>query len=101
MKYWRTWSNGYRVRIEWNESATFNLQTRVGNEWVDYDCFTVYDIESAAEALKWALDHLKETDPKDQKLLIDDVQLRRRRENIKSFSHDELNNLENIFPFPQ
>ena len=80
MKYWRTWSNGYRVRIEWNESATFNLQTRVGTEWVDYDCFTVYGVGSNAEALKEALEHLKETEPKDQKLLIDDVQLRRQHE---------------------
>ena len=80
MKYWRTWSNGYRVRIEWNESATFTLQTRVGNEWVDYDCFTVYGVGSNAEALKEALEHLKETEPKDQKLLIDDVQLRRQHE---------------------
>ena len=80
MKYWRTWSNGYRVRIEWNESATFNLQTRVGNEWVDYDCFTVYGVGSNAEALKEALEHLKEPEPKDPQLLIDDVQLRRQHE---------------------
>lgn len=80
MKYWRTWSNGYRVRIEWNESATFNLQTRVGNEWVDYDCFTVYGIESAAEAYQHAIERLKEEELRTQKLLIEDVQLRKTRE---------------------
>lgn len=80
MKYWRTWSNGYRVRIEWNESATFNLQTRVGNEWVDYDCFTIYGIESAAKAYEHAMERLKEENPIDQQLLIEDVQLRRQHE---------------------
>jgi hypothetical protein len=38
-------------RIEWNESATFNLQYKDGNNWVDYHCFTHYDVKNDEHAL--------------------------------------------------
>ena len=62
MKYWLTEHYGNEIRIEWNESATFNLQMPVGGEWVDYHCFTCYGIETELEALEMALDTLKELD---------------------------------------
>ena len=50
------------IRIEWNEAATFNLQTAIGGEWVDYHCFTCYGIETEQEALTFALDLLNEVE---------------------------------------
>ena len=62
MKYWLTEHYGNEIRIEWNESATFNLQMPVGGEWVDYHCFTCYGIESELEALQHALEVLEESE---------------------------------------
>lgn len=62
MKYWLTEHYGNEIRIEWNESATFNLQMPVGGEWVDYHCFTCYGIESEQEALEHALEVLEESE---------------------------------------
>ena len=62
MKYWETEHYGNYIRIEWNESATFNLQMPVGGEWVDYHCFTCYGIESEQEALQHALEVLEESE---------------------------------------
>ena len=62
MKYWITEHYGNEIRIEWNESATFNLQMPVGGEWVDYHCFTCYGIESELEALEHALEVLEESE---------------------------------------
>ena len=62
MKYWLTEHYGNEIRIEWNESATFNLQMPVGGEWVDYHCFTCYGIESEQEALNHALEVLEESE---------------------------------------
>ncbi len=62
MKYWETEHYGNYIRIEWNESATFNLQMPVGGEWVDYHCFTCYGIESEQEALEHALEVLEESE---------------------------------------
>lgn len=62
MKYWLTEHYGNEIRIEWNESATFNLQMPVGGEWVDYHCFTCYGIESELEALEHALEVLEESE---------------------------------------
>lgn len=62
MKYWETEHYGNYIRIEWNESAIFNLQMPVGGEWVDYHCFTCYGIESEQEALEHALEVLEESE---------------------------------------
>ncbi len=62
MKYWEPEHYGNYIRIEWNESATFNLQMPVGGEWVDYHCFTCYGIESEQEALEHALEVLEESE---------------------------------------
>jgi hypothetical protein len=62
MKYWLTEHYGNEIRIEWNESATFNLQMPIGGEWVDYHCFTCYGIESEQEALEHALEVLEESE---------------------------------------
>ncbi len=58
MKYWQTIdpTTGEEIRIEWNEGATFNLQTAIGGQWVDYHCFTCYNIETEQEALECALE---------------------------------------------
>jgi hypothetical protein len=60
MTYWELEHNGEHVRIEWNNGATFNLQTPIGGQWVDYHCFTCYGIETEREALELALDTLNE-----------------------------------------
>ncbi len=54
MKHWELEHSGELIRIEWNEVATFNLQTPIGGRWVDYHCFTVYGIETDQEALEHA-----------------------------------------------
>jgi len=58
MKHWQTIdpTTGEEIRIEWNEGATFNLQTVIGGQWVDYHCFTCYNIETEQEALECALE---------------------------------------------
>lgn len=59
MKYWEIESDLHgHVRIEWNQSATFNLQTPVGGQWVDFHCFTCYNIENEQAALSAALEIL-------------------------------------------
>ena len=61
MKYWEIESETEgHIRIEWNESSTFNLQFPVGGGWVDYHCFTCYGIETEQEALECALEVLRE-----------------------------------------
>jgi len=62
MKHWEIEHNGAHIRIEWNESATFNLQMPIGGEWVDYHCFTCYDIETDQEALEQAMEILNESE---------------------------------------
>lgn len=63
MKYWEIDSAHHgHIRIEWNESATFNLQTPIGGEWVDFHCFTCYGITEDHEALETALETLEELD---------------------------------------
>ena len=59
MKHWELEHNGEHIRIEWNESATFNLQTPIGGEWVDYHCFTCYGIDTEQEALEHAYEMLE------------------------------------------
>jgi hypothetical protein len=53
-------ANGDHIRIEWNGAATFNLQTPIGGEWVDYECFTIYGIDNPQTALEFAIDHIDE-----------------------------------------
>ena len=60
MKHWEVEHNGEHVRIEWNEVDTFNLQTPIGGQWVDYHCFTCYGVDSDQEALEHAMDVLTE-----------------------------------------
>jgi len=62
MKYFYIEHYGEEIRIEWNESATFNLQTPVGGEWVDYHCFTCYGIESEHDALEHAMEVIFESE---------------------------------------
>jgi hypothetical protein len=52
--------NGEHLRIEWNGKATFNLQTPIGGQWVDYHCFTCYGIDTEQEALEYAYEVLNE-----------------------------------------
>jgi hypothetical protein len=58
MKHWEIEHAGELIRIEWNNAATFNLQTPVGGQWVDYHCFTCYGIDSDQEALEHAFEVL-------------------------------------------
>ena len=51
MKHWEVEHNGEYLRIEWNGTSNFNLQTPIGGQWVDYHCFTCYGIDSEQEAL--------------------------------------------------
>ena len=61
MKHWEVeHALAGHIRIEWNESATFNLQYAIGGQWVDYHCFTCYGIESEQEALEFAMRTLDE-----------------------------------------
>ena len=57
MKHWQTIdpTTGEEIRIEWNESETFNLQTAIGGQWVDYHCFTCNSIDNEQDALECAL----------------------------------------------
>ncbi len=59
MKTWEleTDTHGH-IRIEWNESATVNLQTPVGGQWVDFHCFTHYGLTSDSEVLAAAIEVL-------------------------------------------
>ena len=55
MQYWEVEDSvGDLVRITWNESATFNLQSPIGGQWVDWHCFTCYGINDASSALAFA-----------------------------------------------
>ena len=60
MKHWEVEHNGEHLRIEWNEVDTFNLQTPVGGQWVDYECFTCYRVLNEQEALEHAMGYLKD-----------------------------------------
>ena len=70
MKYWEIEdSREGNIRITWNESATFNLQSRpwaltlkglTHGDWTDYHCFTCFGIKTEKEAYAHALDVLKE-----------------------------------------
>ena len=60
MKHWEIEYKDEYLRIEWNEASTFNLQTPIGGQWVDYHCFTCYDINSDQEALEHAMEVLTE-----------------------------------------
>ncbi len=63
MKHWELEHSGELIRIEWNEVATFNLQTPIGGRWVDYHCFTCYGIETDQEALEHAFEVLAQLFP--------------------------------------
>ena len=57
MKYWELDSDRHgHVRIEWNESATVNLQTAIGGEWVDFHCFTHYGLETDSDVIAAAVE---------------------------------------------
>ena len=56
MKHWELEHAGELIRIEWNNAATFNLQTQIGGQWVDYHCFTCYNIDSDQKALEHAFE---------------------------------------------
>jgi hypothetical protein len=62
MKYWELEHNGDYIRIEWNGSSTFNIQTPIGGQWVDFECFTCYGISDEQEALEHALQILEARD---------------------------------------
>ena len=63
MKHWEIEHAGELIRIEWNNAATFNLQTPIGGQWVDYHCFTCYGINSDQEALEHAFEVLGQLEP--------------------------------------
>ena len=63
MKQWELEHDGEYIRIQWNEAATFNLQTPVGGQWVDAHCFTCYGIDSDQEALEHAFEVLGQLSP--------------------------------------
>ena len=60
MHYLEILHNDDHLRIEWNGSATFNIQIPVGGQWVDVECFTCYGIESEHEAFEYALEWINE-----------------------------------------
>jgi len=62
MKYWEVEHNEQHLRIEWNGTSNFNLQTPIGGQWVDYHCFTCYGIDSEQEALEHAMEVLEQED---------------------------------------
>jgi hypothetical protein len=62
MKYWQTICpiTDAEIRIEWNESDIFNLQTVIAGQWVTYHCQALtYNIETEQEALECALEVVK------------------------------------------
>jgi len=63
MKHWELEHAGDLIRIEWNGVAMFNLQTPIGGRWVDYHCFTCYNIETDQEALEHAFEVLAQLSP--------------------------------------
>lgn len=60
MEYFEIEHNDEHLRIEWNGKATFNIQCPVGGQWVDFECFTCYGIDSAQEAFECAFDWINE-----------------------------------------
>lgn len=56
MEYFEIEHHDEHLRIEWNGKATFNIQCPVGGQWVDFECFTCYGIESAQEAFECAFE---------------------------------------------
>jgi len=60
MHYLETDITGEHIRIEWNGSSNYNLQTPIGGEWVDYHCFTCYEYDNEWEAMQYALEVLLE-----------------------------------------
>ena len=62
MKHWEVEHNDQHLRIEWNGTSNFNLQTPIGGQWVDYHCFTCYGIDSDQEALEHAMEVLEQED---------------------------------------
>lgn len=51
---------GDYLRIEWNGSATFNIQVPIGGQLVDVECFTCYDLDNQNDAFNYALDWMNE-----------------------------------------
>jgi len=62
MKYWEVEHNEQHLRIEWNGTSNFNLQTPIQGQWVDYYCFTCYGIDNEQEALEHAMEVLGQED---------------------------------------
>ena len=60
MHYLETQHDDCEIRIEWNGSATFNIQIPVGGQWVDIECFTCYGIDNEHEAFEYALEWINE-----------------------------------------
>jgi len=57
MKYVEFESNcGDYVRIGWAGGSIVNLYTPIGGEWVEYDCFTDYDIITLDDAVQSAIE---------------------------------------------
>lgn len=54
------WYDDNLYRIEWNGSATFNIQIPIGGQWVDIECFTCYDIDNEHDAMQYALEWMHE-----------------------------------------
>lgn len=66
-KYWEVvTNNGEEIRIHWNGSATFNLQTPIGGQWVDYHCFTCYGLDTEQEAIEHAMEAIAEMEESEE-----------------------------------
>ena len=68
MKHWEIVdpTTDEEIRIEWNESETFNLQTTIAGQWVDYYCFTCNSIDNEQDALELALQVIEDENRKYQ-----------------------------------
>ncbi len=66
-KYWEVeTNNGDYIRVHWNGSATFNLQTPIGGQWVDYHCFTCYGLDTEQEAIEHAMETIAEMEESEE-----------------------------------
>lgn len=54
--------NGDEVRIRWVGGSLVNIYFPVGGQWVEFDCFTDYGIESIDDALSSAIEYLNDSE---------------------------------------
>lgn len=54
--------NGDEVRIRWVGGSLVNIYFPVGGQWVEFDCFTDYGINSIDDALSSAIEYLNDNE---------------------------------------